>query len=477
VSQQEYNNLKESHGNDSKGEERRLWSQDDYDLHQQYYSQQNDLGIDEDEQERSGFQINSSTPSKKWSRYDRNTIIGPNNEIRTKHDVALKNQHNAEKLFSNTYASKGKKGDNSITAQQKLSVSDFAYNSFQKSIKNSMKRSTVKGVAAHGVGRAENMNAEKTRGGAMDGNVRLLISKAITNGLIQYCNGVVKEGKEAVVYHADGNDDINSESGGFDVAVKVFKHIQEFRGRSAYIDGDPRYYGQKFSNVDKRQQVEVWTEKEYRNLLRASRAGVPVPTPLMQKENVLFMRFLGEGGWPSPQLREVELRKSSKKWTALYTQTLLAVRKLYQCAKLVHADLSEYNILVCPMSQVQNAFDKDEEAKDSLQIVLIDFGQAVEIRHPSAGDLLRRDLTIVKSFFHNQGIKTLSLKDSEQFVLKDIENDDVTDDEQDTKEEKCTSITEQESFEKRPTGPDDVKDMEWIETKLLEMSPKSAGPS
>jgi len=93
-------------------------------------------------------------------------------------------------------------------------------------------------------GKAENMNAERTRGGAMDGNAtRLLISKAIsTNELIQYCNGIVKEGKEAVVYHADGNDDINSESGGFDVAVKVFKHIQEFRGRSAHIDGDPRYY-------------------------------------------------------------------------------------------------------------------------------------------------------------------------------------------------------------------------------------------
>ena len=113
------------------------------------------------------------------------------------------------------------------------------------------------------------MNAEKTRGGATDGSARLLISKkAVTNGLIQYCNGVIKEGKEATVYHADGNTDIDSESesesAGFDVAVKVFKRIQEFKGRrGAYIDNDPRYYGKKFKNADRREQVELWTEKEY----------------------------------------------------------------------------------------------------------------------------------------------------------------------------------------------------------------------
>ncbi len=160
--------------------------------------------------------------------------------------------------------------------------------------------------------------------------------------------------------------------------------------------------------------------------------------------------------------------------TALYIQTLLAVRRLYHCAELVHGDLSEYNILVCPMSQVENSFDKSEEAKDSLQIVLIDFGQAVQVRHPSAGDLLRRDLTIVKSFFHNQGIATLSVNDSEQFVLKDIENNEKFDD----KQEESSSVTEHEigNVEEDSSGLDDVKDMEWIETKLLETSSKSICP-
>ena len=187
-----------------------------------------------------------------------------------------------------------------------------------------------------------------------------------------------------------------------------------------YIDNDPRYYGKKFRNADKREQVELWTEKEYRNLLRAHRAGIAVPTPLMQTDNVLFMRFLGDGGWPAAQLRELDLKKGSKKWTILYVQTVVAMRKLYHCARLIHGDLSEFNILVCPMSQVENAMDKSEEAKDSLQIVLIDFGQAVERKHPSASNLLKRDITHVNSFFLKQEIVTLGDDECTGFITEDI---------------------------------------------------------
>jgi RIO kinase 1 len=157
----------------------------------------------------------------------------------------------------------------------------------------------------------------------MDGNVRLLISRAINSGLIERCNGVVKEGKEAILYHADRGE----ESGGFDVAVKVFKRIQDFKGRGDYVDGDPRYFRESFRRLSGREQLELWTEKEFRNLTRASRAGVPVPSPLYHKENVLFMRFLGTEGWPAPQLREIDLRHGSKKWGVLYTQVMEAVRK------------------------------------------------------------------------------------------------------------------------------------------------------
>jgi serine/threonine-protein kinase RIO1 len=258
-----------------------------------------------------------------WKRLDKDTFVGANNEIRTKHDPELGKTANAMKL----------KDAYSIGS---TSVSDSAYNSFVRA--EARQSGTKKGVAKQGHGRAENMNAAKTRGGAMDAAVRLQIAAAINNGLIDKCNGVVKEGKEALVYHAEAGwragslvgestdpDDVGSD--GYDVAVKVFKRISEFKGRGAYVDGDPRFHRQKFKSNDQREQVVLWAEKEYRNLIRASRGGVPVPFPLRQKENVLFMRFLGDNGWPSPQLKEVEMKKGSDRWTVLYLQTIAAIRR------------------------------------------------------------------------------------------------------------------------------------------------------
>ena len=87
----------------------------------------------------------------------------------------------------------------------------------------------------------------------------------------------------------------------------------------------------------------------------------------------------------------------------------------------MHADLSEYNILLCPSWQVSNdpirPEDERTEEDQSLVVVLIDFGQAVEREHPKAGDLLRRDIHNVKGFFDKQGIQTLSVNDAEKFVL------------------------------------------------------------
>ena len=104
-------------------------------------------------------------------------------------------------------------------------------------------------------------------------------------GLIQRCNGVVQEGKEAIVYHDNGGDGTatatdtatdtdtdpdnhgrpavfsDTTSGDFDVAIKVFKRIQEFRSHGEYVDGDSRYRRQSYHKLDRRQQIEVWTDK------------------------------------------------------------------------------------------------------------------------------------------------------------------------------------------------------------------------
>ena len=158
---------------------------------------------------------------------------------------------------------------------------------------------------------------------AMDPHDRLQVHRATDAGWINRCNGAVKQGREAIVYYANEGP----RSHGFDVAVKVYKRLQDFQSRGKFVDGDPRYAGSAFGMLTVREQLEVWTEKEFQNLIQADRAQVPVPTPLHYKENVIFMRFMGNNGWPSPQIREIQMEQGIKKWDVLYTQVMEAVRR------------------------------------------------------------------------------------------------------------------------------------------------------
>ena len=241
----------------------------------------------------------SAYPPAQWSEGDRNSFSnGPHGGIQPRYDsVVLQGQRST--------------GD--------FSANDDMSDSFKK---NTTTRSANKDVATQGIGR-RGSDTDARKGKAMDPHVRLQISRAIQNGLIDRCNGVVKQGKEAMVYHANEG----TGSHGFDVAVKVFRRLQDFRSRADYVDGDPRFLGRSFHDATEREQLEVWTEKEYRNLVRANRAMVPVPSPLYYKENILFMRFIGNNGWPAPQIRDLEIRNGDLKWEMLYSQVMESIRR------------------------------------------------------------------------------------------------------------------------------------------------------
>jgi RIO kinase 1 len=89
---------------------------------------------------------------------------------------------------------------------------------------------------------------------------------------------------------------------------------------------------------------------------------------------------------------------------------MLIIRKMYHDCKLVHADLSEYNILY-----------------HQQQLWIIDVSQSVEHDHPAAFEFLRNDLKNVGDFFGSYGVRCLSLRRAFDFVTSiDIETDSGT---------------------------------------------------
>lgn len=81
---------------------------------------------------------------------------------------------------------------------------------------------------------------------------------------------------------------------------------------------------------------------------------------------------------------------------------LVILRRLYHSCKLVHADLSEYNIL----------YHKDH-------LYVIDVSQSVEHDHPHAFDFLRSDITNVEEFWGKRGVKTLGLRRTFEWITGD----------------------------------------------------------
>lgn len=90
--------------------------------------------------------------------------------------------------------------------------------------------------------------------------------------------------------------------------------------------------------------VKLWAEKERRNYERLREAGIRAPRVVALKGHVLVMELVGKGGVAAPRLKDVVLPQSVMR--GLYTDMVLLMRKLYWSARLVHADLSEYNLLV-----------------------------------------------------------------------------------------------------------------------------------
>ncbi len=199
----------------------------------------------------------------------------------------------------------------------------------------------------------------------------LILAKMIKKRIIQTVDYPVSTGKEANLFRA-------TNYAGEYIAVKIYKiETAPFARKEEYLMGDPR-----FANIPNKEKdiVFAFAKKEYKNLKICEEAGVRSPEPLYIEKNVLVMEFLGEEGLPYPPMNMVGPKDEKQ-----LEMILNDIKKMYN-AGLVHADISEYNILVGDVPY------------------LIDFGQAVVLGHPNAEKFLERDIWNLLKYFKKYGI-------------------------------------------------------------------------
>ncbi len=215
----------------------------------------------------------------------------------------------------------------------------------------------------------------KTFSEVFDDSTIMAIYALMSRGYIDIVDFPISTGKEGNVFRG-------IDKKGNNIAIKIYRiATSNFRKMALYIQGDPRFRG---VTKDRRKLVYRWAGKEFNNLERMIAAGVRVPRPIVQRNNVLVMEYIGTQERPAPLLKDSDFDPEEA-----YRFTVDSMRKTYKEARLVHGDISEYNILL----------NGDE-------FVLIDVAQAVHLKHPSAEELLVRDAKNVARYFGKLGVET-----------------------------------------------------------------------
>ena len=194
----------------------------------------------------------------------------------------------------------------------------------------------------------------------------------IKSHIVSYINGIVKSGKESVIFWAV---DENKK----DLALKVYLvTTSNFKKRAPYLVGDPR-----FSRIKKgtKNLVYLWAQKEFKNLTQCYEKGISVVKPIHVSKNILVLEFIGKNGIPSKTLVESQVDLQD------YISAISLIRRLYKEAKLVHGDFSEFNLF-----------------KTKKGLVIFDFGSAVDLKHPKAIEFLKRDINNISNFFAKRGL-------------------------------------------------------------------------
>jgi len=195
----------------------------------------------------------------------------------------------------------------------------------------------------------------------------LALNAFLKSGALEFLGEPIGVGKEADVYEGF------SETYG-SIAVKFHRLGRiSFRG-TRRLRG---YVGDR-SHISWLYQSRLAAQREYEALRLLHPHRVSVPKPIAQNRHVVVMGLI-EG---------MELRRFRRilKPRLTLLEILANVRRAYLKAGVIHADLSEYNIILKPNNR----------------ILIIDWPQYIVRTHRNALGALRRDMVNVLSFFNRK---------------------------------------------------------------------------
>ncbi|WP_405322308.1 serine protein kinase RIO [Methanobrevibacter thaueri] len=229
----------------------------------------------------------------------------------------------------------------------------------------------------HSEKRRKDSSDRKTGNEIFDKITLETLYKLANQGYIDVLNGAISTGKEANVLTGITDDEKF-------VAVKIYRiATSDFKKMDYYLKGDPRF---NVKTKNKRKIIYSWVTKEFKNLTRLHTAGVTVPEPITSSNNVLLIEFIGdEDGNPAQPVKNQSPQDPDDFWNKLLVQLKLFVNE----AKLVHGDLSNYNIL-----------NLNEEP------VIIDVSQSVVLDNPISKELLERDINTLVREYTKLGVET-----------------------------------------------------------------------
>lgn len=289
-------------------------------------------------------------------------VRSPEGNVLTKHDAVASARRNADKAMND---------------KVNLPFGDVHNEQINSRVFNSLRNFSKTEERRHH--KVKDKEEKATMETSMDAKTRLHLFKWINQGVFDRVEGIIATGKESAVL------DAISDETGERFAVKVYKtSLTEFKNRSEYVKEDFRF-------KNPRGVLKIWAEREFMNLSRMVKCGIPCPTPIKLKRHLLLMSLIEEQGMAAPRLKNIDWDFfTTEERTSIFLQVQDIMNRMYKDCKLVHADLSEFNLLLA-----------------NGKVYVIDVSQAMDLSHPRSFHFLLRDIENVLAFFQHIEIPDL----------------------------------------------------------------------